>query len=260
MWNRFIKAEMKYTYTNHWSIVHLLLASLLNFYLYYYSAKAFKPSAHLNISDYFSYIVIGDLALTLIHTHMIDAPTLFVRLKQFGIFERLLMVEKNLYKLLLQVFMASFISKFLLTQLHVVILIFLFNLEISFQALLALIGLKLFVSFLFIGLYFLSVAIACKLKKVSNGMFYFMTLLSFFSGVYFPLDVFQVDLFKKWLSLSPIHTYIDLVRNFVSSQWNYSLLISSGIHLFSWGTLFFIFGIVFIKILNHKAEFIDEWN
>lgn len=260
MWNRFIKADLKYTYTNHWSMIHLLLASLLNFYLYYYSAKAFKPSEHLNISDYFSYIVIGDLALTLIHTHMIDAPTLFVRLKQFGIFERLLMVEKNLYKILLQVFMASFISKLLLIQLHAIILIFIFHLDIGFRALLALISLKLFVSILFIGLYFLSVAIACKLKKVSNGMFYFMTLLSFFSGVYFPLEVFQIDFFKKWLSLSPIHTYIDLVRSFVNNTWDFSLLFNSLIQLISWGALFFLFGIVFIKILNRKAEFIDEWN
>ncbi len=260
MWFRFLKCELKFTYSSAWSILHLVIASLLNFYLYFYSAKAFVPKEGFLIADYFTYIVIGDLALTLIHTHMIDGPTLFVRLKQFGIFERILMKEKKVLKLLIQVFLASFTLKFLIVQFHVVLLVLLFGLKVGLLNILLLVLLKFFLAFVFIGFYLISISVACKLKRVSNSIYYLMTILSFFSGVYFPIKVFEDEFFKNLLDSSPIYNYVELVRNLFIKEFDFKIFVNLLPNLFLWGITLGIIGILSVHILNKKSEFINEWN
>lgn len=185
--------------------------------IYWFTSKAFSSSVSTHLDQtYFSYIVIGDIFLTL-PFYFIDT---FVRkIKQSvydGTFELMLSLPISFSKIIFILGMGGFIRDLLRSLVTLTIVVFCFE----FPSTWANIAKAFLFQFVFI-VPFISIGFIFSLSILYFGrgeslLGYLNTLAAFLAGSFFPLSVLPNWIQKASLQFSPLTFILEQTRHLIS--------------------------------------------
>ncbi len=250
----FLKAEYKFQFPSSFAIVGYVVGILLHLVAYYFTAKAFVPSpaiANTFLSiGYFEFIIIGELCLVISQVSIGEGQDAFFRMKNSGVLEQLYFSRMGIFKSLLSVYYSLVFFKllFIIASLFLAILFFdlSFDLSMAFNFFLF----QLISSIFFIGLYFLNLSISMVIGRRNASTHHIVYLLGFFSGAYFPIEIFTSEALRNILYRSPFALQVKLMRNLV---YNGNLgTMSDFIYSLGWSIVPFILAVIIYKIAAKK--------
>lgn len=241
----FIRLDFKKYLTSYKVFFGIIISSFITLFLYFYTSKAIGDNFHDLEMNYFSYILIAELVL-LIPSYLVSFSV--DQMKQWktrGLFDYLLSVPVTmLWILTLRSLAIIPRCLFLLSvQLFIAVVIFDFNISLSFLASLFFFSLASFPLFFLMGILALSLFLLTGRGSASLG--YFNTVLSLLSGAYFPLSVLP-----EWLSSIAVTTpyaYLLSMARKSYGQMSVDSISNELLGLFVWSVLFLFLSILLFK-------------
>lgn len=247
-WQAPIRMVWREQFPSWVSWVGFTLGIAVNFSIYYFSSKAFVPGPEFkfvkNVPDFFSYVILGELALMTPMILFQDGPEAFRRWKEWGIWETLFFSPNSWPSLLLSVLSGQLVIKLALLGVNFAFAFIIFGLSASPLHLFFFLCWQIASFFLLMGFYFTFLSVLTGLKKGFRINSYLSLGLSVLSGAYFPLEVFGDGILRKILSTSPLSLHVKASRDlwmsgeFLSSQ-------ELGIFL-TWSAVFWGLGLLLV--------------
>jgi ABC-type polysaccharide/polyol phosphate export permease len=221
-WPAFIKAEYRYQFGSSFALWGYGIGIFLNLLIYYFTSKAFSPIASIgNVflsKGYFEFIIIGELSLIIPQIAIGEGQEAFFRFKESGILEQLYFSKLGLFKSLIHVYYSLIFFKFIFILFSLVIAAAFFHLSLSFTAIVLFLSVQLLSSFLFLGIYFLNLCISFLIGRRNGSIQHIVNVLCFFSGAYFPLEIFSSVAIRNILSHSPFALQVVMTRSLIYNQ------------------------------------------
>lgn len=217
----FLKMEFSFLFQSKLALIGYLFGLVLNLLVYYLTAKAFLPSPEMMSSNaylthgYFDYIVVGEMCLLIPLVSMAEGQESFFRLKDHGLLEQMYFSRTNLISCLLSLYFSHVLMKFFFIALSMVMSLLFFHLDFSASMIARFLLIQVLSSLFFMGLYFLNIAVSFLVGRRNSSFHHVINLLSFFSGAYFPLEIFHSELLRTILLSSPFALQVRLSRAFV---------------------------------------------
>jgi ABC-2 type transport system permease protein len=255
VWTLF-KSDWRLFYGKKFYILTDLVATMVTLLIYWYSSLAFKPAMEGSVesygSDYFTYLIIGDIFLSLPLT-AVDLPVKWAqRFHVEGLLEVLLSRPVSFFKLHCSLSCQSFPRELLRTFLTLFLCIIIFDLTLPTNKviLIFIFSLLSYPLFLFLGIIFSSPVLATGRGKGLLGQF--LTFSSFLAGGFFPISVLPDWLRNFSYYTSPFTYYLENIRRILGqSEFSfYSFVIVLLVWTFIlWGVSFFFqrFGLSYLK-------------
>jgi len=215
----FFKAEFKYQFQSNLAIAGYAIGIFLNLLVYYFTAKAFLPNVNIPNEflsrGYFEFIIVGELCLMISQISLSESQESFFKLRDAGVLGQLYFSRLGLIKSLLNNYYSLVLLKVLFIIVSLILSVLFFDLSLDAQMLFRFLLLQILSSVFFLGFYFLSLSISALVGRRNHSLQHLINILTFFSGAYFPLEIFTSSLLKNILSHSPFALQVKLTRNFV---------------------------------------------
>jgi ABC-2 type transport system permease protein len=194
--------------TQLFSMIFGILTSLT---LYYFLSKLVNVASFPTHNDYFAFVVVGMVIISVLQSTMGIAASLRNELVA-GTFERLVLSPFGAIAAMLSMMVFPFVMAMLssVLMLAMATLVFGVHLRWSTAALgapVALLGTGVFTAF---GMFMAALTIV--FKRATSGLGLVLTLISLTSGLYFPIALLPGYL--RWISsVQPFTPAVDLLRN-----------------------------------------------
>lgn len=251
----FLKIEAKYQFDSFYVLWGYFFGILLNLTVYYFTAKAFSPNLSLQNAflskGYFEFIIIGELCLMIPQISISEGQEAFFRLKEAGVLGHLYFSRTGFIASLVNVYFSLIFFKliFILCSLYFGILFF--HLSLDSYTIIKFILIQVLSSLFFISFYLCNLSISILIGRRNNSFNQLVNVLSFFSGAYFPLEIFSSPLLKNILSHSPFALHVSITRSLI-----YRGVIGSagdGISYLGWSIVPLLLSFVFYKYAEKRA-------
>lgn len=230
----FLIREKRSVFINKLSFFTRFIATLINFFFYYFASKAFIPQEDFfppqQSWSLFEFVIVGELTLFFV----IDALVIFTQhMRQIlgeNILDSLLLTKTPLYQSLFLMSLSSFgISLFTLIF-QILVFSLGFGFTYPFLSLLKVILLNLSFLPLFLGLGLLSAALLVFTRRGGGGLGAIIGSLGILSGAYFPISVFPNWMEDLVIYINPLFTLLKETRMILKlghGNFSYPLLMAS---------------------------------
>ncbi len=209
-----IKLDYKNSYYHLFTIVSEIIAILGTLLIYWFTSKAFSASvdAHLNQS-YFSYILVGDLFLSL-PLYFVSTFVRKIKLSVHdGSFQLMLSLPVSILKILFVLGTGGLIRDIIRTIITLSIAMILFDFPSSPLNILKAILFEIIFIIPFVNLGILFSLIILYIGRGESFLGYLNTLGSFLAGSFFPIAVLPPILQNLSNSISPLTFELEQVRH-----------------------------------------------
>jgi ABC-type polysaccharide/polyol phosphate export permease len=218
----FLKAEYKFQFQSSFALYGYIAGIFLNLLVYFFTAKAFVPNTSFANAfldkGYFEFIIIGELCLIIPQISLGDGQEAFFRLKEAGVLGQLYFSRLGLIKSLVHVYHSLLFFRMIFILCSLIFGFLFFDLSFNFMMVFKFLVIQLFGSIIFIGFYFCNLAFSALVGRRNSTIHHIVNVLCFFSGAYFPLDVFSSPLLRNILTYSPFALHVTLTRDFVYNK------------------------------------------
>lgn len=215
---RFLNKDVRDSYPSPWVLVSMVIATLIGLVMYWYTAKAFAPRFEIlegQGSDYFTYLVVGELVLALPLALLLTGVQEFRMYYLSGTLEPIMAAKTSLSRTLCISSLSSAIMSLLPSILTVILALLVFRLDINLTATPLAVLMQIAAAPLFLALGIFAAALFIFFGRGAGFLGSISAMLSVLAGVYFPSSVFP-----------------DVVHNFVSNFSPYNILLAESRLLF----------------------------
>ena len=219
-----VRYEIKNFTSSKLAMIGFIVGTIINLFAFYFTSKAFVPKSEiitfLGQSNYFEYIVIGEISLILTSLFFNDSQELYERLKNFGILEKYWLSDKRTEINTLKHYLALSIIKLIIILVNLFLIIILFSFKVSLLNVFLFLLVQIAILILFTPIFLLFFYFAFALGKKSSLFLHAISFLSVLSGAYFPLEVFGGEYIVSLLKINPISLQISLARTILNSNYS----------------------------------------
>jgi hypothetical protein len=232
----FIRLNLKETFYYKFFYIFEMISVLISLILYYYTSEAFSAPVNTYLSkyntNYFSYIVLGEIFLFL-PLFYLESPLRQVKNSiHQGVFDTFRSLPISPMKFILFLSNMGVIRIFYRIILTLGIALFFPVFTFSFHEIGWLVLLQLLIIPFCLGLGFLILSILLVTGRGNAALGYLSTMMAFFSGALFPVEVLPKWLAEGVLPYFPITIFLENSR-MVGYLSGHELLQNSGILLLS---------------------------
>lgn len=244
LWS-FARLDFRDRYPGRLAVVGELVAVALGLLVYWYTARAFAPAfaSELGASgtDYFSYIVIGELAL-LVPLQMIDGLATSVRQAMtLGTLDAMLSLPVNPQTPALFLGTSGLPRDLLRVAATFALAAVFFGLRVKASGVGAVLLLQLVALPAFLGLAMCASAAFVVFGRGFALLTHFATVAALVAGAYFPVSVLPEPLRQGGALLSPFNALLEASRGALAWGW-------SDPRLFGWYAKLVVAGLVFFPL------------
>jgi len=224
-----LKLSYKNYYISKFNIVAEVIAILATLLIYSFTSRAFSSSVegHLSIWDgasYFNYLIIGEIIL-LLPTYFIQQFSGQVKLSLHnGTFETLLHLPISPLKSIMSLGSLGLMSELIRSIMTIILAIVFFNFSIPSSSLVYLLVIQSLAILCFLGIGLIAVSLLIITGRGQVVVNYFCLFGGFFSGAYFPLEVFPSYIAKWGHLISPFSTVLIYSRQLILAPNSSTLL------------------------------------
>ena len=217
-----VKMDTRLRY-GHWTYVFAhIFTLLLSLSIYWFTSKAFSPALDPQLkslgSDYFTYLIIGEVFLAIPFYFMEAITNEAHRFHLEGIWKTTLGLPLNKAEMLLKVSLKGFPREVLSQTIFLILAANIFNLSWQWSELGKALVLTIIFSliFLLIGLFFAGIIFMTGRGKGLLG--HFNSLNAFFAGSFFPIAVFPKELQSILMYLNPYTFFLENIRKILAGN------------------------------------------
>jgi ABC-2 type transport system permease protein len=194
--------------TQLFSMVFGMLTSLT---LYYFLSKLVKVASFPTHQDYFAFVVIGMVIITVLQSTMGIAATLRGELVA-GTFERLILSPFGPVPAMLAMMVFPFVMAILSSVIMLGMAAVVFGVDLRWETVLLAGPVMVLGTGVFTAFGMIMAALTLVFKRATSGLGLVLTLISLTSGLYFPISLLPDYL--RWISaVQPFTPAVDLLRN-----------------------------------------------
>ena len=239
MFKLMIKKELKSAYPSAISLLLGFVSIFIMSLVYWYTSKAITPNSSMFEfkGNYFEFVIFAELALILPTTFILESIRITRELSQNGILLYLFNDHKLLRNFILTNTLAAGVIEAIKFFFLLLIIIFVFQLQLSGELIKQLFLSQLLLSPSIIGISLMGVSFVFLLGRGGQVVPMLLLVLTVLAGAYFPIGVFPdvVQQFTK--NLSPLSLLLNIMRGKEISLTTVMILnilyLSLGVSLFS---------------------------
>ncbi|MEQ1876251.1 MAG: ABC transporter permease [Bdellovibrionia bacterium] len=220
--------------------------------VYWFTAKAFQPTL-TGVGDYFSFIVVGELALALPNFLILGHSRAIRVLSQEGTLEPILVSPGRFSFKLTSVVLAGLLFEIARVLAVSAIAYFVFEVNLNHSLWPAAFVLAFSLP-MFAGLGLLSAAVVLHFGRGERVLAAGVTAAAVLSGAYFPSEVLPQSVSQAMQFLSPFTLLIEGIRGAVNEGWASAKLISSIGFFIGGGFLTLPFAHFFLNAVAHRYD------
>lgn len=251
----FLKVEAKFQFNTMYILWGYFFGILINLTAYHFTAKAFSPN--LNIQNiflskgYFEFIIIGELCLMIPQISISEGQEAFFRLKESGVLGQLYFSRMGLISSLVNVYFSLIFFKLIFILCSLFFGILFFHLSFAPLTIIKFILIQALSSLFFISFYLCNLSISLLIGRRNASFNHLVNILAFFSGAYFPLEIFSSPMLRNILSHSPFALHVSITRNLIyqGSIGSYD----EAFYYLVWSILPLILSLFFYKYSEKRA-------
>jgi ABC-2 type transport system permease protein len=194
--------------TQLFSLIFGMLTSLT---LYYFLSKLVNVASFPTHDDYFAFVVVGMVIITVLQSTMGIAATLRGELVA-GTFERLILSPFGPIPAMLAMMVFPFVMAILSSVIMLALAATVFGVSLRGETVLLAIPVGVLGTGVFTAFGMIMAALTIVFKRATSGLGLVLTLISLTSGLYFPIALLPGYL--RWISsVQPFTPAVDLLRN-----------------------------------------------
>jgi ABC-type polysaccharide/polyol phosphate export permease len=258
-WRDLALMDIRDYYPSLWAWGGLIIATLLSLVIYWYTSQAFSTSigqmASGPLTNYFSFIIIGELSLT-IPQLLMEAPTQVIKQAvSTGAMTTFLQLPCASSTPIITWSTAKIPTELLRILLNYVLVIALFGAVFSFSSLLTILLLAIITAPIFLGIGLLASALVVAFGRGEKVLGFAVNALSVFSGIYFPISVLPASLQEAVSTSSPLFWVLEKARAPV-----FVLSATESIAILFCGMIFLFVGIFVLRVaFNYNQKTGSTW-
>lgn len=194
--------------TQLFSMIFGMLTSLT---LYYFLSKLVQVESFPTHDDYFAFVVIGMVIITVLQSTIGIAATLRGELVA-GTFERLILSPFGPIQAMLAMMVFPFMMALLSSVIMLALAASVFGVELRWETASLAVPVGILGTGVFTAFGMIMAALTVVFKRATSGLGLVLTLISLTSGLYFPIALLPGYL--QWISeVQPFTPAVDLLRN-----------------------------------------------
>tara|TARA_R110000868_G_scaffold132381_8_gene343328 strand:- start:3618 stop:4418 length:801 start_codon:yes stop_codon:yes gene_type:complete len=242
----FFVNNLRQSFPRFASYLSFVLSTIFSLIIYYYTSRAFAKSFFDSEVGYFEYILVGELSLLVVSSVLYNSTTLIRSWKARGIFDYLLAAKASNFKIITLQLLSTLARDVSMVVVQLALATLFFDLTFSASKFLVLILFPLLALPLFLSFGFLSLSLILYFGRGGAVVTTLTNVLSFLSGVFFPISV--LPHYLQRLSLhNPFSAVLLPIRNYFSSQ-SVSSLMGEALPLLGWSICFIGLGVLAFKL------------
>ena len=233
-----MRLDFRDRYSSYWAAFGELVAVVMGLLIYSYTAKAFAPAFSpvlgTHTTDYFTYVLVGELVL-LVPLQLVENMT--KNLKQFvsqGTIDPLLMLPSRPQAAPVLLSLAAVPRESLRVAVTILLGLTLFSFSVSPSGLLLAFVLQLLALPVFLGIAMLACAVLVVFGRGYGLLAYAMTAAAVVAGAYFPTSVLPEAL-QNFGLISPFNALLEGTRLVLSSGAAISQIQATAWTMVKWG-------------------------
>lgn len=211
--NLFMRNELVYKY----SLILEIVSINISLYIYYYTSQSFKLDTTLlnpsSDSSYFSYIVIGELFISM-PIFLFDG--MFRKVKEAlaqGVWLTYSILPISKYRILFNLMFSALPKELLRIGVTLLCAMIFFKLEMTLSSIIYASIVTMILAPIFLSFGIILSVLLVKTGRGQGALSYVNTFLTIGAGAYFPLSVLPEAL-AKILSYSPLTFILESIRNY----------------------------------------------
>jgi len=250
----FLKKDVLEAYPTKAVLATALGSTLMMLTIYWFTAKAFVPKLEILGSvgsDYFTFIVVGELALAIPATLITHCVQTFRSYCHTGTLEPMLVARTPFERILVLSAFSSVILALGTSLFTVLVATTIFRLDINLSHVGYAIVFQIVAYPIFLAIGLFSGAVFIYFGRGAGLISSFAGLVGVFAGVYFPTTVFPKQAHELLTLISPYNLLVNQTRNVLIEGWT-SVASQSLLLLFVGGLVFFPLAYYFLGISVEK--------
>jgi ABC-2 type transport system permease protein len=234
-----VRLSFKNRYFGPLSVLAEVLGLVMSLSIYFYTAKTLGPGVSKYLSpygsDYFAYLVIGDIAL-LIPAFLVSAVPRAIRQAQSdGILETMLVLPGKTRSNFLLLAVAGIPREFLYALLMLILGVAVFGLKLSVGHCLSIVFFQCLAMPAVLGLGLAAAAMLVFFNRGEGVVTSFINFATVLAGAIFPLSVLPKALVRVAVVASPFSTLLIGTRSAIADGMLASQTVSNILGLLVWG-------------------------